>query len=140
MLSLNTTGTPWNGLRTRPPARSASIARASAIARGFSDSIARNAGPFRSYIDSRARYSRTMSSEVTSPRVIASCSSETLFSNTVNGVGGCALRQLPVDDLRALPRASGRRRSGSRSELRARRAVTRAISDPAAGIFASAPA
>ena len=67
MLSLNTIGTPWNGLRTRPAARSASRARASAIARGFSASIARNVGPWRSYCVSRVRYSRTMSSEVTTP-------------------------------------------------------------------------
>ena len=36
----------------------------------------------------RARYSRVMSSDVMTPLVIASCSSDTVFSKTVNGAAG----------------------------------------------------
>ena len=39
MLSLNAIGMPWNGLRKRPAARSASNALASAIARGISGEL-----------------------------------------------------------------------------------------------------
>jgi hypothetical protein len=42
-------------LRKRPAARSASKVLASAIARGLSASIARSAGPLRSYTVSRCR-------------------------------------------------------------------------------------
>ena len=158
MLSLNAIGTPWNGPRTRPAARSASSARASAIARGFKASIDFSAGPLRSYSDCRSRYSRTMSSDVVNPRVIASCSCSTVFSRTVkaaplkrgpayaaaatsvavglrfSGAEASVSRQFAICD-----RCKGvrPRRSGDATSFRAI-SVTRAISEPAAGTFASA--
>ena len=77
-----------------------------------------------------------MSSLVTVPSVIASCSADTLFSNTVKLVtGGCAgsVQLAMVERCRGV----SPRRSGAAASCRAT-AVTRAISEPAAGTFASA--
>ena len=132
MLSLKITGMPCSGPRAPPAARSASSARASAIADGLSASIERSVGPWRSSSDSRARYSRTMSSEVVSPRVSASWICGTVFSKTVNGAtgarAGAPTRQLTICDRCSgvRPRTSGaatswRATSGDARDLRAGR-------------------
>ena len=139
MLSLKMIGMPCIGPRVLPAARSASSARASAIAAGFSASIECSAGPCRSNLESRARYSRTTSCVVVSPRVSASWICGAVCSTTVNRAAGAAppvRRQLMICD-----RCSGvrPRRSGAATSCRAP-AVTRAISAPAPGILGNAPA
>ena len=77
-----------------------------------------------------------MSSLVTVPSVIASCSADTLFSNTVKVVAGGVAGSAQLAMVARCRGVSPRRSGVAASSLAM--AVTRAISEPAAGIFASA--
>ena len=87
----------------------------------------------------RRRYSRTRSSVVTSPLVSAACNYGTVFSNTLKVLvvaGFAATDPASIRQLTICERCRGERprKSGSATSFFAT-SVTRAISDPAAGMF-----